>query len=149
MKKILFCLVALTSMALYSCGKDDDSNLADKFVGEYDVTAEATLHNIPMMGDYSQTLDNLTCTIAKDGEEGDVILTMADRSTTGYVDKKGLHVESMVITETLMGANVDITVTFPVISEPVNGTIHWVSPISASVMGVSISGEADVTAIKK
>lgn len=149
MKKILFCLVALTSMALYSCGKDDDSNLADKFVGEYDVTAEATLHNIPMLGDYSQTLDNLTCTIVKDGDEGDVILSMADRSSTGYVDKKGLHVEPIVVSETLMGASVDITVTFPVISEPVNGTMTWVSPISASLMGVAINGEANVTAIKK
>lgn len=146
MKKFVFCFVAVASLIFASC---DKSNPADDFVGDYNVSAHATFHNIPLVGDYSQDINDLECSIVKKGDDGDVTLTMSGTSAEGYVDDKGLHVDPIQIQQELMGTPVTVGVTFPVIKAPKNGTITWVSTLSASAMGVALTGEAEMTAVKK
>lgn len=149
MKKFFFCLVALATMALVSCQDKDETGPADAFVGNYSVTTEATFHNVPVIGDYSQTISDMDATIEKTGDGNDVKVTMSNQSTVGYVNSAGLHVDPIVITWSIMNTDVDVTVTFPVIKAPVDGTTSWVSNIQATVMGVGIAGTANMTAVKK
>lgn len=149
MKKFLFCIVAFAAMAFAACSDKDKTSPADAFVGNYDVSTEATFHDIPMLGDYTQTIPVMSATIEKTGDGNDVKVTMANQTTTGYVNSAGLHVDPIVATWTIMNTNIDVTVTFPVIPAPVDGTTSWVSTLQATVMGVGISGTANMTAVRK
>ncbi|MCR4931458.1 MAG: hypothetical protein K5918_03355 [Bacteroidales bacterium] len=146
MKKLLLCFVAIATMAAVSCKKE--TNPAEDFVGNYTVKTSAHL-TIPVIGNMDQDLDDMDCTIALKGEEGDVTITMAGETTTGHVTEAGMTVQPLVTTQEIMGQPVDITVNFPTIPKPVNGTTSWQSTLTASVSGISINGTADMTATKK
>ena len=126
-----------------------DASLADAFVGEYTLTGDATFNNVPMIGTYSMDLTPMDATIERTGSGNEVSVTISGQSTTGYVNSTGLHIDPVVINETLMSYSVAITVTFPPISAPVNGTTSWISTLSANISGIGISGTANMTATRK
>lgn len=126
-----------------------ESSLADAFVGEYTVTADATFNNIPVIGTYSTELPPMDATIEKAGSGNDVFITMSGQTVNGYVNSQGLHIDPIVTNQNIMNYDVAITVTFPIISAPVNGEMSWVSTLSANVAGVGVTGTADMTAIRK
>ncbi|MBP5190563.1 MAG: hypothetical protein J6031_06570 [Bacteroidales bacterium] len=146
MKKLLLCLVAFATIAFVSCKKE--KNPAEDFVGNYTVTA--TVHaQIPVLGAIDQDLDAMDASIALNGEEGNVTVSMAGQTTTGNVTEAGMTLQPIVTTQTIMGTNVEVTITFPVISKPVNGVSSWTSNITASINGIPLSGTADMTATRK
>lgn len=147
MKKLLFCLVAIATIAFTSC-KKEKANPAEDFVGNY--TVSATFHaQVPVLGNLDQPLNDMDASITLNGDEGAVNVTMAGKTTTGNVTEAGMTVQSIVISQTIMGATVDVTVTFPTIAKPVNGTTSWVSGITASLNGIALNGTADMKAVKK
>ena len=127
---------------------EQESTYADAFVGEYTVTTHATFNNVPMVGTYSTDLPEMDAKIEK--LEGDnVQVTMSDQVTTGYVNSSGLHIEPIVINHSISGYNVSITIIFPTISAPVNGTTSWTSNLNTTISGMAITGTADMTAVMK
>ena len=147
MKKVLFCLSIMTLLFCSSCKKDEKTNYADAFVGNYDVWVEANF-NVPIMGSVPYDFSN-EGTIEKNGDEGDVTITMMDQTVNGYVRADGLHIEPIVMTENIAGYDMNVTVTVPVIAPPVDGVITASANMMASVAIGVVNGTADITAIKK
>ncbi len=141
--------VEVTGDATYTANFVSDSYYADQFVGEYSVTTNATFNNIPIVGTYSMDFPTMTATIVKTGSGNEVEVTMAGQTRPGYANSTGLHVEPIVVNQTILTSTVAVTVTFPTISAPVNGTTSWTSTLSASFSGVGINGTAEMTATKK
>lgn len=139
----------VTKDVSYVANFQQDASLADAFVGEYTVDAYATFNNIPMVGTYSMEFPAMDATIEKIGSTNEVAVTMAGQTQTGYVNSQGLHVEPIVVNQTIISYNVAVTVTFPTISAPVNGTTSWVSTLNTSIAGIGITGTADMTATRK
>ena len=149
MKKLMLLMAAVATMAFASCGGDDDeSTLSKEFVGEYTVSTTVHMTNIPMVGDYDQTIPEMDASIVSTGGE-EVSVTMGGKTTTGYVTSSGLHVDPIVVSQTFLNMAMDVQFTFPVIKAPVDGKTSWTSNLSASVSGVGISGTADMVAVKK
>lgn len=147
MKKLLFCLVAVATIAFVSCKKEKVNPAAD-FVGEYTVTA--TVHaQIPILGPIDQDLDAMDASITLNGDEGNVNITMAGQSTTGVVTEAGMTIQPIVISQEVMGTSVDVTISFPTIAKPVGGTTSWTSTITANISGFPVTGTADMTATRK
>ena len=140
--------VEVTGDATYTANFVSDSYYADQFVGEYSVTTYATFNNIPIVGTYSMDFPTMTATIVKTGSGNEVAVTMAGQTRPGYANSTGLHVEPIVVNQTILTTTVAVTVTFPTISAPVNGTTSWTSTLSASFSGVGINGTAEMTATK-
>ncbi len=139
----------VTGNATYTATFVSESYYADAFVGEYDVVANATFNNIPVIGTYSTQLPVMDAVIEKTGNGNEVTVTMAGQTRNGYVNSSGLHIDPIVINQTIVSYNVAVTFAFPTISAPVNGTTSWTSTLSANIAGVGITGTADMTATKK
>ena len=139
----------VTGDVAYVATFQQDASLADAFVGEYTLTGDATFNNVPMIGTYSMDLTPMDATIEKMGSSNEVVMTVAGQTTTGYVNSTGLHVDPVVVNQTIMTYTVAVTVTFPPISAPVNGTTSWTSTLNANISGIGITGTADMTATKK
>jgi len=156
MKKILFILLCLSAISFTSCSKDDDDNSAQQeqvnpateFVGKYIVSTEAHLQ-IPIVGNIDLPWQDMDATIALKGNNGDVTVSMAGQTTTGYVNDSGLHIDPIIVNQQIMSMQLDVTVTFPVIHKPVNGTTSWTATLSASSSYGSVTGTADMTAVKQ
>lgn len=139
----------VTDNVTYVATFQQESSLADAFVGEYTVSTYATLNNIPVIGTYSMDLPAMDATIEKIGSGNEVSVTISGQTQTGYVNSAGLHIDPIVINQTIMSYDVAITVTFPVISAPVNGTMSWTATLNTTISGIGISGTAEMTAVKK
>ena len=139
----------VTGDATYTATFEVEPAYADAFVGEYTVEGSGTLNNIPVIGTYTLDIPATDATIAKVGNSNAVELTMAGQTVSGYVDASGLHVDPIVINQTIATFNVSINVSFPTIVPPLNGQMSWVSTLSASLSGVPITGTADLVATKK
>ena len=154
MKRIFLCLMAVAMIAFVSCKKDKEEeqqsqvNPAKEFVGDYIVSTQAHLQ-IPVLGSQDIPLSDMDASIVLDGDKGDVKLTMSGQTTTGYVNDKGLHVDPIILNENIMSVPMTITVTFPVISKPVNGVTSWTATLSATSSYGNITGTADMTAVKQ
>ena len=139
----------VTDNVTYVANFQQDASLADAFVGEYTVTGDAVFNNVPVVGTYEMEFPAMDATIEKTGSGSDVLLTMGGQTVSGYVNSSGLHVEPVIINQTIMSYNVAITVAFPPISAPVNGSTSWTSTLSANVAGIGVTGTADMTATQK
>lgn len=72
-----FFAIALLSVFVMSCGKDDNNNtvtpskedLASKVAGKYKGTITFNIENIPNVGPWSQALENYEVALAKETEE--------------------------------------------------------------------------------
>lgn len=153
MKRIILCLMAVAMIAFVSCKKDKEDqqnqvNYAEEFAGNYTVSTIAHLQ-IPVLGSQDIPLSDMDASIVLEGDKGDVKLTMSGQTTTGYVNDKGLHVDPLILNETIMSVPMTITVTFPVISKPVNGVTSWTATLSATSSYGNITGTADMTAVKQ
>ena len=123
-------------------------NYAEEFAGNYTVSTIAHLQ-IPVLGSQDIPLSDMDASIVLDGDKGDVKLTLAGQTTNGYVNDKGLHVDPIMINETIMNIPMTINVTFPVISKPVNGVSSWTATLAANSSYGNITGTADMTAVKQ
>lgn len=141
--------ITVSGDATYTATFVQKPSYADAFVGEYTVSSVATLYDIPILGTTTQELPDMDATIEKDGDNGEVILTMSGQTTTGYVNQAGLHVDPLIINQEISGYNVSITIAFPTISAPVNGVTSWEANISTSLAGIAVSGVAQMTATRK
>ena len=153
MKRIILCLMAVAMIAFVSCKKDKEDqqnqvNYAEEFAGNYTVSTIAHLQ-IPVLGSQDIPLSDMDASIVLDGDKGDVKLTLAGQTTNGYVNAKGLHVDPIMINETIMNIPMTINVTFPVISKPVNGVSSWTATLAANSSYGNITGTADMTAVKQ
>ena len=149
MKKLVICLITILAVFFSACKeKEKPVNYADAFVGNYDVSAEATL-NIPILGTYPLSIPASDGVIVKDGDEGDVIITMMGQTVSGFARKDGLHVDPFIVNQEIAGYNLAMTVATPVIAPPVDGVITCTANISASIVLGTVTGTADITAVKK
>lgn len=84
-KKVSYCLIALCMYALVSCGPDN-VDYANKVIGKYNVKITPSISlkfyggTIPVDGELVET----TCTIVKDGENGDVRIDI--EGVNGVID---------------------------------------------------------------
>ena len=156
MKKIVLCIVAMALLACTACKK----NPAEEFEGNYSVTTTVHLsYNLPVVGDqnYDRDMGTQDATIALDGDEGNVIVTLDNMTATGYVDEDGMHLNASKTTMEVdvlgVAIPVEVNFTYPTIKAPVNGKMSWKSDLDAviSYNGVSLSasGTADHVAVKK
>jgi len=152
MKKLIVCFVALAMLGLSSCKKDDPEpepyNPATEFVGAYTVSTEAHLQ-VPVLGAMDMPLSDMDAEIVLNGNNGEVNVTMSGQTTTGYVNSTGMHLDPIILNETIYNMDVAITVTFPVIPKPVDGVTSWVATLSAVASVGTITGTADMTAVRK
>ena len=159
MKKFLFCFVAIATVLCSGCNKDDEDNdqqqppqpqvtdYAAPFIGTYDMSVDATLV-VPVLGETNIPVNDIEVSITrKEGNE--VVLTVSDQALEGYVNSSGLHVDPFISNTTIMGYDVAITVTVPVIEPPVDGRISGSAPLSATIAGTNVNGTADFVAIKR
>ncbi len=149
MKRIVICLITMFVVMFSACKKSEQPfNYADAYVGNYDVDVDATL-NIPGIGTYPMTMPTSDGQIVKEGDEGDVIVTMFGQNVSGYARKDGLHMDPFVVNRQILGINMLLTIATPVIEPPVDGVIRCTANISASIALGTVTGTADITAIKK
>lgn len=146
-KNLIICLVAACGLMFGSCKK---TNYAEDFVGNYNVTITPTLTvTIPVLGNQAVPMDPITttCTIALNGDDGDVTATMNGQTFKGTADKDGLQLDPNSYSGTIasMGSYTDVhyTVNFthPVIKVPTNGTMSWNAPTTGTAT-VTISGQS-------
>lgn len=141
-KSLIICLVAACGLMFGSCSKD---NSAEDFVGTYNVIITPTL-TVSTLGNISVPMDPITttCTIALDGDDGDVNVTMNGTTFHGTADENGLQLDnnsySGVIASIATYTNISYTVNFthPVIGAPVAGVMTWTAPTTGTasvVMG--------------
>lgn len=164
MKRLFLCLLALSLLTFVSCKKDKEEskpveqvqvNPAKVFVGDYIAYGSITI-NIPqalvnLVGTdtYQQPIDEMNLNIALNGDKGDVKITVGDYSTEGYVNESGLHVDPIMINYPIMNTEVQFTATIPVIEKPVEGVVSSQASLVATAMGFSITGTADMVAVKQ
>ncbi len=148
LKKLLFCCVAVATMALVACG-DEKENPAEVYAGTYTITGMAHLNGIPVVGSYDTDIPETEATIALADENGNVTVTMGDYSTTGYVNEAGLHLDPIIVNTNILNTDVSVTGTFPVVPAPVDGVTSCTATLTVSIMGVTVNGTADITAKKK
>ena len=149
MKKVLFCLVAVAAFAFASCGDDTKENPADAYAGTYTITGMAHLNGVPVIGTYDTQIPESEVTITPDGETGNVTITMNGTTATGYVNESGMHIDPVIVNTNILSTDVEITVAIPVIGAPVDGVITTTANLTATIMGMAITGTADITATKK
>lgn len=123
------------------------NNPADDFVGTYALTG--TIHaTLPIVGEYSMPMDDTEATIELSGNDGDVLITVMDRTVTAHVTQSGMVVEPMVIPLTIESYSFQFTATFPLITKPTNGVSQFQVQISATYGSMTVPGTVDVTATR-
>lgn len=122
---------------------------ADDFVGDYALDGTLTI-NLPdaLGGTQTRPIENIEISIIRNGDNGDVTIIMGDESYDGYVNNSGLHIDPIIVNYPLGQYNIALTATIPTINKPVNGVTTCQATIMASVYGITITGNADVTATK-
>lgn len=156
MKKIALCLVAMALLACTACKK----NPAEEFEGNYSVATTVHLtYNLPVVGDqtYDNDMGTQDATVALDGDDGGVIVTIDQMTAKGTVDEEGMHLNPSTATMEVdvlgMAIPVEVTFKYPTIKAPVNGKMTWKSDLNAviSYNGVTLTanGTADHVAVKK
>lgn len=159
MKKLILCLLAFSFLTFVSCKKDKEENKpvqqeevnpAKDFEGDYTISGTLTV-NLPAQfgGEQSMPIESRDLTITLKGNKGDVVLTSGEYTIEGYVNDKGLHIDPIVVDYPIMQTTVQLTLTIPAISKPVNGTTTCQASAAATVMGMTITGMADIVATKK
>lgn len=125
-----------------------NQNPATDFVGNYQV--EATAH-VNIITQYNVPLGPVPVTIELQGNDGHVLVTAGEQTTTGYVTSAGLFIEPITIPITLPVSSdpVVFNVTLPMIPKPENGVSQFTAQISATVAGQTVPGTVDVTATKQ
>lgn len=101
-----FFAIALLSVFVMSCGKDDNNNtvtpskedLASKVAGKYKGTLKFELKNAPNLGDWSQDLENFELVLAKETDEL-VNLTFAPMNINVEKINMGYEIPAFVSTE--------------------------------------------------
>ena len=141
--------ITVVGDATYTATFKAKTTPADDFIGEYTVSSVVTLVDVPVAGTITQALPDMDAVIEKKGENGGVTMTMSGQTAEGYVNEAGLHVDPMIINQTISGYSLSVTIVFPVISAPVDGETSWQAVINTSLAGMSISGTADMTATRK
>ncbi|MBP5547440.1 MAG: hypothetical protein J6X58_00930 [Bacteroidales bacterium] len=158
MKKILLCLLAVAVCSFTSCKKDNNGtdnttqqeqtpNPAKDFEGNYTVTTLAHLQ-VPVIGEMDMPLSDMEAVITLKGDRGEVEVTMSGQTTTGYVNDAGMHIDPIIVNQTVASMQLAITVTFPVIQKPVDGVASWVATLTATSAMGAVTGTADMTAVK-
>lgn len=150
MKKFMICMFAMATLAMAGCNKDkengEDNNPANAFVGRYEVEVNAQLYTT--LGSYPLDMPVMVATIEKNGDQGDVTITMMNRSINGYVKQDGLHLDPFIVNREIMGATVAVTVAVPVVKAPESGLMNTTATLTASIAGFSANGTADVFATR-
>ena len=82
MKKFMICMFAMATLAMAGCNKDkengEDNNPANAFVGQYEVEVNAQLYTT--LGSYPLDMPVMVATIEKNGDQGDVTITMMNQT---------------------------------------------------------------------
>ena len=146
MKKLILCLFAISTLAFVSCKKDKD--YAKDWVGNYSVVANIHVDNLPVVGsiDRQMTYDGK---VEATGENA-VKLTIGEYTTVGTVDGSGLHVDPATVEYPITaGVVAQVKVECPVIPPLQNGHTSAQAKLTASVMGMSVGGTADIDITKK
>lgn len=173
-RTFLACMmtVALLGFAACKSGEDkkdeENKHYAEQMVGDYDVVYSGTVTvNVPTEGERSVNIPqrNTTATLSLDGDDGHVKMVMDRVTTTGYVDKEGLHLNSQNANDLLssiglpsefsflQGLQADITIkytTAPLLSKSAtswNG--NFSGNVSYSIVTVPVNGTLNYTATKK
>lgn len=157
-KSLLVCFLAVVTIALSSCGEEED--YAADFLGSYAgvISGEISF----MMGEVSQkipfdTLENYYCSITRVGEANNVTVTITDGESPFFIsnavcDETGMHLGEMTLTEIfthdyLGEVSGNMTLGSTAVSTPANGIINWTSAITGSitmnVMGVPVESSIE------
>ena len=150
MKKLLICMFALATFAMVACGDQEDEtpDYAAKFVGTYDVTVNAVL-NIPMYGEVEIPMNDMEAVVARKATANEVTMTAMNQTLNGYCNESGLHLDPFAVNSDIMGISMSITVTIPTVAAPTSSTITGTAALAATVMGASVTGNANYTAVKR
>lgn len=164
MKRLLLCLLAVSLLTFVSCKKDDEEakpieqeqvNPAKDFEGDY-VVSGTLIIDIPQAlaalagtDKLEQPIEEMNLNVALKGDKGDVKITVGEKTTEGYVNESGLHVDPIIVDYPILNTDVSFTVTIPVIAKPKDGVATCQASLVATAMGFTITGIADIVATKQ